>query len=165
MTPNTHSPLPDLRNREDIIRLVDRFYQRIRSDEKLDPVFDQIAHVDWDSHLPKMYDFWDTVMFRSGTFRGNPIAAHAKLVPLTDMSMATFDYWLGLFRETVAELFEGEKAGHIVRCAEDMANVLYSKIKNVPDPRFDPANLTPEQRVRYASYKESAEAPDRRKCD
>jgi hypothetical protein len=34
-----------------------------------------------------------------------------------------------------------------------MANVIYSKINAVPDPRFDPANLTPEQRERYARYK------------
>ena len=111
--------------------------------------------MNWETHLPKMYDFWDTVMFRSGTFRGDPIAAHAKLIPKTDMGRERFDHWLTLFRRTVAELFEGEKAGHIVRCAEDMANVIFSKINGVPDPRFDPANLSDEQRARYAAYKES----------
>lgn len=158
------SPLPpptrDIAGRDDIVRLVDRFYARIRGDAKLGPVFEQIAHVDWEAHLPKMYDFWDTVLFRSGTFRGNPITAHAKLVPLTDMGLPTFEHWLTLFRETVAQLFEGEKAGHIVRCAEDMANVLYSKIHNLPDPRFDPANLTPEQKARYASYIKPVDAPE-----
>ena len=62
------------------------------------------------------------------------------------------------FRATVDDLFAGEKADHIKRCAEDMANVIYSKINAVPDPRFDPANLTPEQRERYARYKASATA-------
>ena len=150
-------PLPDLSDRDDIVRLVDRFYEHVRDDAKLGPVFSEIADVDWETHLPKMYDFWDTVLFRAGTFRGNPIGAHAKLVPLTDMGKPTFDHWLELFSSTVAELFEGENAGHIVRCAEDMANVLYSKINKVPDPRFDPANLTPEQKARYASYKEGTE--------
>jgi hemoglobin len=145
--------MTDLTNRDDIIRLVDRFYDRIRSDDKLSPIFEKIAHVDWETHLPKMYDFWDTVMFRAGTFRGNPLAAHAKLTALTDMGRETFDHWLVLFKESVAELFEGDNAGHIVRCAEDMANVIYSKINNVPDPRFDPANLTPEQKARYTAYK------------
>lgn len=145
----------DLRAREDIVRLVDRFYDRIRSDEKLGPVFNGVIDVDWETHLPKMYDFWDTVMFRSGTFKGDPVAAHAKLVSKTDMGLATFEHWLGMFRETVAELFEGEKAGHIVRCAEDMANVIYGKINHVPDPRFDPANLSDEQKARYAAYKKN----------
>lgn len=144
----------DLHGRPDIIRLVNRFYERIRQDDVLGPVFDQVARVDWDTHLPKMYDFWDTVLFRAGTFRGNPIAAHAKLIPLADMSRATFERWLALFKETVSELFEGENAEVIGRSAEDMANVIYSKIHGVPDPRFDPARLTPEQRARYAAYRE-----------
>ena len=43
---------------------------------------------------------------------------------------------------------------HLVRCAEDMANVIFSRIHGVKDPRFDPGNLTPEQRERYARYRE-----------
>lgn len=161
----TSPPLRDLTDRDDIVLLVDTFYEHIRADEKLGPVFSDVAMVNWEAHLPKMYDFWDTVMFRSGRFRGNPIAAHAKLVPQTNMSRETFDHWLTLFRSTVAELFEGEKAGHIVRCAEDMANVIYSKIHNVPDPRFEPANLTDDQRARYANYKEAESDSSRPPAD
>ncbi|MCB1212542.1 MAG: group III truncated hemoglobin, partial [Verrucomicrobiales bacterium] len=139
-------PLPDLTDRTDIIRLVDTFYERIRKDEKLGPIFNDIAKVNWATHLPKMYDFWDTVLFRSGTFRGDPLGVHARLVPWADMGRASFEHWLVLFRQTVADLFEGTNATVIVRSAEDMANVIYSKINNVPDPRFDPANLTPEQK-------------------
>ena len=72
--PATQAPRPDLRDRADIVRLVDRFYERIREDEALGPIFDRVAQVDWATHLPKMYDFWDTVLFRAGTFRGNPLA-------------------------------------------------------------------------------------------
>ena len=146
-------PRPDLTDREGIVLLVNGFYERIRADDQLGPIFSDVAKVDWDSHLPRMYDFWDPVMFRSGTFRGNPLTAHAKLAPHTDMSRAKFDHWLTLFRETVAALFEGENAEHIVRCAEDMANVLHSKINNSRDQRFDPANLSDEQRQRYAAHK------------
>ena len=149
------SPLHDLTCRADIIRVVDAFYDRIRRDEKLGPIFNDIARVNWETHLPKMYDFWDTVLFRAGTFRGNPLAAHAKLVPVADMGKASFDHWLKLFTETVNELFEGTHAAIILRSAEDMANVIFSKINQVPDPRFDPANLTPEQRERYARYKQT----------
>lgn len=70
------------------------------------------------------------------------------------MSKALFDHWLAMFRATVTDLFAGENAAHIQRAAEDMANVIYSRIHDVPDPRFDPARLTPEQRARYAAYKE-----------
>lgn len=149
----TASPQPDLQGRAEIEILVNAFYDRVRSDAVLGHIFNHVAQTNWETHLPKMYAFWETVMFRSGGFTGNPLAAHAKLVPLTDMGRDKFDHWLKLFRGTVDDLFAGEHAEHIKRCAEDMANVIYSKINAVPDPRFDPANLTPEQRERYARYK------------
>lgn len=147
---------PDIQGRAEIETLVNTFYDRVRTDELLGFIFDKVAQTNWETHLPKMYAFWETVMFRSGGFTGNPIAAHAKLVPLTTMGRAQFDHWLLLFRSTVDDLFIGEKAEHIKNCAADMANVIYSKINSVSDPRFDPANLTPEQRERYARYKATA---------
>jgi hemoglobin len=101
-----------------------------------------------------MYAFWETVMFRSGGFTR---AIHSPRMPNWCRSRtwgaSKFDHWLTLFRGTVDDLFVGEHAEHIKSCAEDMANVIYSRINHVPDPRFDPANLTPEQRERYARYK------------
>jgi hemoglobin len=160
---NTLKPSPsilqDITGRPDLVRLVDAFYARVRADEGLGHVFDGVAKVNWESHLPKIYDFWDTVIFRAGTFRGNPIAAHANLIPLTNMGWPLFERWLEIFRATVDEHFAGERAGHIVRCAEDMAGVIYSRIHGVTDPRFDPALLSSEQRERYANYRNPA--PDR----
>ena len=144
----------DILGRDEIVRLVDRFYEKVRDDEMLGPIFDQVAKVDWPAHLPKMYDFWQTVLFRDGGFRGDPIGKHARLVPLTNMGREQFDRWLALFGATVDELFTGENAGHIKRCAADMANVIHAKINAIPDERLDPAKLTDEQRARYAAYRE-----------
>lgn len=152
MKPTAASP-PDLESRADIERLVNSFYDRVRRDDLIGFIFDEVAGVDWSAHLPKMYAFWETVLFQSGGYRGNPLAAHAKLVPQTDMGREQFDRWLSLFEATVDDLFAGDRASHLKRCAEDMANVIYSRINGVPDPRFDPANLTPEQRSRYSRYR------------
>lgn len=150
--------LPDITGRADLVILVDRFYAHVRSDSRLGPVFDEIAQVDWARHLPKLYDFWDSVLFRANTFRGNLVGAHARLIPEAGMDRSLFDHWLALFRRTVAENFSGPKAGHIIRCAEDMAAVIHGKIHGIPDARFDPAKLTDEQRQRYAKYREGAAA-------
>jgi hemoglobin len=146
---------PDILGRPDIERLVNAFYTKVRADAPLGHVFDGVAQVNWETHLPKLYDFWDTVLFRAGTFRGNPIAAHAKLLDRADLGWLMFERWLAMFRETVEELFAGENAGHIIRCAEDMARVIHSKIHNIPNPRFDPSQLTLEQKARYAKYRET----------
>ncbi|MGJ8696728.1 MAG: group III truncated hemoglobin [Verrucomicrobiaceae bacterium] len=155
---NSQPPRPDLIDRDGIELLVNSFYDTVREDDQLGFIFDQLAKVNWDAHLPKMYSFWETVLFRSGGYKGNPIASHAKLLPLTDLGKDKFDHWLALFEATVDQHFAGENADHIKRCAADMANVIFSKINNVPDPRFDPANLTPEQKARYAAYRKNPES-------
>ncbi len=159
MTEFAPSPKPDIAGREQIEQLVNAFYQRVRSDEVLGFIFERVTQTNWETHLPKMYAFWETVLFRSGGYTGNPLAAHAKLVAQTKMSRVQFDRWLLLFRSTVDDLFAGEKSEHLKRCAEDMANVIYARINHVSDPRFDPANLTPEQRERYARSKPSLNPP------
>lgn len=158
MNPETLTK-PDIAGRPEIENLVNSFYDRVRQDDILGFIFRDIAKTNWDAHLPKMYAFWETVLFGKGGFTGNPLAVHARLTPLTEMGRAQFDRWLAIFRQTVDDLFEGEKANHIKSCAEDMANVIYSRINGMPDPRFDPANLTPDQRARYAKYKTGGAVP------
>jgi hemoglobin len=150
----------DILGRDEIVRLVDRFYEKVRDDEKLGFIFDKVAGFDWEAHLPKMYAFWQTVLFRDGGFRGDPIGKHARLVPLTMMGREQFDRWLEIFESTVDELFVGENATHIKACAADMANVIHSKINAIPDERFDPTKLTDEQRARYAAYREKGKPSD-----
>jgi hemoglobin len=149
----SHAESRDITGRDDIVVLVNRFYACVRDDDRLGFVFDDVARIDWDRHLPKLYDFWDTVLFRANTFRGNLVGAHAHLIPEAGMDRELFDQWLALFRKTVAENFFGPNAEHIVRCAEDMAAVIHGKIHGIPDARFDPARLTDEQRQRYAKYR------------
>jgi hemoglobin len=158
MMPPDEPTRADLAGRAEIELLVNTFYEKVRRDEVLGFIFNDVARTDWVAHLPKMYDFWETVIFRTGGYSGNPLAAHARLVPLTKMGRGQFDRWLGLFKSTVDELFAGAKAEHIKNAADDMANVIHSRINGVPDARFDPANLTPEQRERYKNYKPASGA-------
>lgn len=150
---NLTTTKPDILGHPDIVKLVDAFYAKVRADAPLGHVFDSVAKIHWETHLPKLYNFWDTVLFRAGTFRGDLLGTHAKLLAETKLGWPLFERWLELFRKTVDELFAGENADHIVRCAEDMARVIHSKIHQIPNPRFDPARLTPEQKARYASYR------------
>ncbi len=147
---------PDIAGRADIERLVNTFYGKIREDDLLGFIFNDVAKTDWAAHMPKMYAFWETMLFRSGGFVGNPLAVHARLVPITAMGRPQFDRWLAIFTATVDEMFAGENAGRIKNAAADMANVIHAKINGVEQARYDFSKLTPEQRERYASYKPPA---------
>ncbi len=111
----------DITSREDIKILVDRFYDKVKADELLGPVF---SHVDWPHHLPIMYNFWSSMMLGDQSYRGNPFQKHLPLPIQTQH----FDQWLKLFRETVHEHFSGEKADEILMRAESIAGIFQMRM-------------------------------------
>ena len=114
----------DIESRADIERLVDGFYARVQADDRLGPIFNDVARVDWAEHLPKMYAFWDSVLFGSPGFKGNPLVVHRALAQVTTLSPAEFRRWLDLFRETVDRLFAGPRAEFAKTRAEAIAATL-----------------------------------------
>ena len=52
----------DIETREDIIKLVDVFYDKVKKNEILGYIFDDIAKIDWSKHLPVMYSFWASIL-------------------------------------------------------------------------------------------------------
>jgi hemoglobin len=117
----------DIHNRNDIIRLVDTFYEKIKTDQVIGFLFNEVAQINWENHLPKMYDFWENVLFFTGNFDGNPMQKHKELHNKYLLSHAHFDHWNEVFRITVDELFVGEKAEEIKLRAKSISNVIMFK--------------------------------------
>lgn len=78
-----------------IHRLVHAFYDRIRQDSELGPVF-AARITDWEPHLARMCAFWSSVVLMTGRYHGRPMPAHAPL----PVGGAHFDHWLALFEAT-----------------------------------------------------------------
>ena len=95
-----------LETRDDIRLLVDSFYSKVREDGYIGPVFTDIANVDWEEHLPKLYNFWADLLLGEDTYRGRPFPPHMKL----NLQPGHFEQWLRLFVATVDEHFVGLKA-------------------------------------------------------
>lgn len=117
----------DINGREDVVNLVNSFYEKVRV-STIGHFFDEVMHVDWDSHLPKMYDFWEGILFGDSNYSGNPINVHKHVHALHAFSKADFDEWLRLFRETVDALFEGERAEQVKQRALSIATVMQLKV-------------------------------------
>lgn len=115
----------DISGAEDVRRLVDAFYGKVRKDALLSPVFDEVARVDWPHHLPIMYRFWESLLFQSANYEGNPYLKHA-LLPI---SAEHFQRWLSLFLAAVDELFAGEKAEEAKTRAKMIADVFQRRMK------------------------------------
>ena len=104
---DVNQPRLDITDPRDVACLVNLFYDRVRDDDILGPIFDDIVHVDWATHLPRMYDFWESVLFARATFKGTPLLVHRALDRRTPLTTAAFDRWIALFQSTVDDLFWG----------------------------------------------------------
>lgn len=104
--------------------LVERFYERIRSDALLGPIFsDRIS--DWPVHLAQMKRFWRSVLFSSGEFFGSPMAKH---VAIEGLDRSHFVHWLDLFRQTLDELGGEDAREHVQAKARMIATSLLNGV-------------------------------------
>ena len=118
----------DIIDRRDVACLVNIFYDRVRADDMLGPIFDDIAHVDWPTHLPLMDDFWESVRLGTVTFKGAPLVVHCTLAKRTPLTSGDFNRWIALFHETVDDLFAGPTANHAKQCASRIPTVPQNNI-------------------------------------
>ncbi|SDE52376.1 group III truncated hemoglobin [Riemerella columbipharyngis] len=118
-----------LETREDIELLVDKFYDKVGSDDIIGFFFNDIAKVDWNHHLPKMYNFWETLLFGKSAYKGNPMAAHFPLNEIVPMEKSHFEHWLKLWTETIDELFSGSMAETAKYKASNIASLMAYKME------------------------------------
>lgn len=114
----------DIETIEDIKSLVNEFYAKIKKDDLLGPIFNNIIQNRWSEHLEKMYKFWQTILLGEHTYYGSPFPPHAKL----PIEKKHFDQWLNLFKETVDKYFIGEVANKAKWQGERMAEMFQFKI-------------------------------------
>lgn len=105
-------------NRESIATLVHTFYDDVRADPVLAPVFNAAIGAHWDTHLGRMVDFWCTTMLKTQPFQGNVFGKHMALDGVTPDH---FLRWLTLFEATAARLFAPEVADEFTLVARRIA--------------------------------------------
>lgn len=118
----------DIQNREDLLLLVTRFYDKLLADETISYLFTDIAKIDLSHHLPVLVDFWDTILFQSNVYEKNAMQPHLLLHKKSPLSENHFTTWLNYFKQTVDELFDGEIAFLAKERAQSIATVMRIKI-------------------------------------
>ena len=112
-------PREALPGADDIARLVDAFYDKVRADPVIGPIFNEAVH-DWPEHKRLLTSFWCSVVLKAQTYRGNPMRAHRP----RPIQAQHFDHWLALWRETTAELLPEAEAETMVAFAERIGQSL-----------------------------------------
>jgi hemoglobin len=120
-------------------RLVDRFYDRVRADALLGPVFEREIGGQWEPHLARMKAFWASVALNAGTYSGRPVAVHQRLEGVT---RGHFVRWLELFHDTLAATApSAEAVDYLMSRAERIgANLQAAMFEREPDLRVGLGN-------------------------
>lgn len=118
----------DLDTRANIEKMVDLFYEKVNKDEVISHFFKDVIQVNWNEHLPKMYDFWESVILGHSTYSGNPIQTHQHLNEKSTLKKSDFDRWLELFQLNLTENFEGHYTEIASQRAISIATVMQLKI-------------------------------------
>lgn len=121
----------DLSNRTDIEIFVRSFYDRVKKDELLGPIFNDIAKVDWEKHLPVMFDFWEFTVLGTTVYSGNAMAPHFELHKKTALLPEHFARWLQIFNSTADALFVGLNTELMKSKAQNIAGLMEYKLNSV----------------------------------
>ncbi len=116
--------MKDIGSLDDIKRMVDTFYLKIRQDDLLGHIFESVIRDQWNVHLEKMLRFWQTLLFREKTYFGQPFPPHQYMA----LREEHFTRWLALFDSTVDDLFEGPVADEAKSRARSIAVIFNAKL-------------------------------------
>lgn len=117
--------MKDITTIEDVRLLVGAFYEKIRNNQTLSPVFNRVMKDHWHAHIEKMHRFWQTVLLSEQAFHGRPFPAHAHHT----IQQKHFSNWLSIWHETIDSLFVGEKAEEAKWRGDRMAAIFFSRIE------------------------------------
>jgi hemoglobin len=127
-------PVRDIETREDCERLVREFYTRAFSDPIIGFLFTDVAHLDLESHVPRITSFWETILLGAQTYSGGAFGPHAALHAKAPLRAGHFDRWVWLWSRTVAQRFNGPRADLAQHHARRVATAFHARLSGLPDP-------------------------------
>lgn len=113
--------MKDIETFTEIHFLIERFYEKLMSDEHIGHFFQSLDLTD---HIPRVADFWAFILIDKPGYSGNMMQAHAKL----NLTESDFEHWLLLFHETIDTYFQGEKANLAKERSKLIAWTMKSKL-------------------------------------
>ena len=125
-----HATKKDIRSREDLVQILNVFYQKAFADELIGDFFTKVIPLDLETHMPLITDFWETVVFNTQGYRKNIMEIHQHINQLSNINKNHLDRWVELFTGTIDEFFAGEKAILMKQRARSIATLMDIKFNH-----------------------------------
>jgi hemoglobin len=118
----------DIQTREDLHLLMSEFYKKLLADSKINFIFTEVAKIDLEPHLLDLVDFWEQLLFDTGSYRKNVLQIHKDVNQKLKLSEEHFTIWLHYFNTTIDENFEGQIAENMKTRTLSIATVMKIKM-------------------------------------
>lgn len=122
----------DITERKDLELLMSEFYKKLLDDNYIGYIFNDVAGINIQEHLPHIVDFWEQNILNSGSYRNNVLKIHLDLNVRVRLTENHFDIWLTHFNDTVDGNFSGANAEKIKTRALSIATVMKIKLSKGP---------------------------------
>ncbi|RXR34897.1 group III truncated hemoglobin [Flavobacterium piscinae] len=120
--------MPDIQTQNDLYLIVDEFYKKLLSDERISYIFTDVVKIKIEEHLPILVTFWSQGILGTGGYTKNLTQIHLDINEKEYLSPELFTIWLSHFNNSVDENFKGQKAEQIKTQALSIATVMQIKI-------------------------------------
>jgi hemoglobin len=120
----------DIETREDIEHLLTAFYTKVFKDKLISHFFIEVVPLHLEHHIPVIADFWEALLFNKHSYRKNVMEVHQHINALSPIKKEHLDQWLLLFRETLDDLFAGEKTELAKQRAVSIATLMDIKMNH-----------------------------------
>ncbi|HTV17113.1 MAG TPA: group III truncated hemoglobin [Polyangiaceae bacterium] len=137
----------DIETRADCERLVRAFYGRALVDPVIGFLFTDVAKLDLEAHVPRITNFWETILLDSRSYGGGAFRPHVELHMKMPLKRGHFDRWLYLWAMTVDELFEGPRAELAKSHAVRVAAAFESRLRSFDEQGLDFAPGVPDSEL------------------
>ena len=118
----------DISTKSELTQIVNNFYDKAINDEVIGHFFTDVMQLDLETHLPKIVNFWASILLGETGYRENVMLKHLQLHEISPLEKKHFDQWLLLWSQTINDNYRGEKAELAVQRANDIALLMQHKI-------------------------------------
>ncbi|MDZ7678846.1 MAG: group III truncated hemoglobin [Acidimicrobiales bacterium] len=124
-------PVGDLDTRSAIHDLVVAFYREVVFDDLLAPVFAETAETDWAAHIPRLVDYWCTILLGEQAYHGALLGAHREVHQRDPLRDEHFDRWYELWVTSIDARWSGPRSEQAKAHAAATAGLISRRLRGV----------------------------------
>ena len=120
----------DIADREDIVQVLESFYQKAFTDPLIGHFFTKVVPLNLETHIPVITDFWESVLFNKKGYRKNVMEVHQHIHHISSIRKEHLDQWVTLFAATIDAQFEGPVAALMKQRGRSIATLMDIKLNH-----------------------------------